>query len=359
MINSSPASVISPAEGISAEIVVVGSGPGGAITAAMLAEAGRDVLLIEEGPFLSLDSCPPFSRLEMEQKYRSRGVTVALGPTKINYVEGCCVGGGSEINSGLYHRTPPEILQRWHDQFAVADLSEEDLIPHFEAIEKEVSVSDSPGPLTPPSQVLKDGAAKLGWKSLTVPRWVRYGNETAGEHTARGRKQSMTETFIPRALAAGARLLPESRVRSMRRTGGRWRLKIVSPDNRNFTVEANTVFVSGGAIQTPALLQRSGVTKNVGRSVGLLPTVKIVARFAKDINYRELGVAAEQIKEFAPVLSFGCSIGAPEHLALSLLHHNNWKEIVDTSWKHMAIFYAALSTQSSGRVRSLPLFKDP
>jgi len=77
------------------ELAVVGSGPGGAITATLLAEAGRDVLLIEEGPFHELESCAPFSRQEMEQKYRNGGQTVALGANRIAYVEGCCVGGGS------------------------------------------------------------------------------------------------------------------------------------------------------------------------------------------------------------------------------------------------------------------------
>ena len=59
-----------PPSELRAEVVVIGSGPGGAITACLLAEAGRDVLLIEEGPFLPLASCAPFSQAEMEQKYR-------------------------------------------------------------------------------------------------------------------------------------------------------------------------------------------------------------------------------------------------------------------------------------------------
>jgi len=95
------------------EIAVVGSGPGGAITACLLAEAGRDVLLIEEGPNLGLESCLPFSIDEMAQKYRNGGLTSTLGRVKVQYVEGRCVGGGSEINSGLYHRTPLDILEKW------------------------------------------------------------------------------------------------------------------------------------------------------------------------------------------------------------------------------------------------------
>ncbi|MCU0785481.1 MAG: NAD(P)-binding protein, partial [Verrucomicrobia bacterium] len=96
--------VTRPTNKLRAQIVVVGSGPGGAITACHLAEAGRDVLLIEDGAYLPLTSCEPFSKDEMLQKYRNGAQTVALGRNKIAYVEGRCVGGGSEINSGLYHR---------------------------------------------------------------------------------------------------------------------------------------------------------------------------------------------------------------------------------------------------------------
>ncbi len=69
--------VITPvADSLRAEIAVIGSGPGGAVTAALLADAGRDVLLIEEGPNLSLNSAAHFSREEIVQKYRNGGITV-------------------------------------------------------------------------------------------------------------------------------------------------------------------------------------------------------------------------------------------------------------------------------------------
>ena len=102
-----------PPEHVRAEIAVIGSGPGGSVTAAMLAEAGRDVVLIEEGPNLPLDGYEPYSRQEMADKYRNGGLTVAMGRPNVTYVEACCVGGGSEINSGLYHRTPAEVLRAW------------------------------------------------------------------------------------------------------------------------------------------------------------------------------------------------------------------------------------------------------
>ena len=96
--------------GLRCEYAVVGSGPGGAVTACHLAEAGKDVLLIEEG---GSDAARPFSVKEMATRYREGGLTVALGRPNVNYAEGRCVGGGSEINSGMYHRTPSDILEDW------------------------------------------------------------------------------------------------------------------------------------------------------------------------------------------------------------------------------------------------------
>src|SRR5687768_493047 len=100
------------------EIAVIGSGPGGAVTACLLAEAGRDVILIEEGRD-SEELCRPYSAREMELKYRNGGLTAALGTPKIAYVEGRCPGGGSEINAGLYHRPPPHLLEQWSRELGV------------------------------------------------------------------------------------------------------------------------------------------------------------------------------------------------------------------------------------------------
>ncbi|HMJ89737.1 MAG TPA: GMC family oxidoreductase N-terminal domain-containing protein, partial [Candidatus Acidoferrum sp.] len=194
------------------EVTVIGSGPGGAITACLLAEAGGSVKLCEEGAHRSLESCQPFTVEEMLQKYRAGGITVAMGASKIAYVEGCCVGGGSEINSGLYHRTPSEILEKWRKEFGVDGLLDSELEPHFAANEKDLSVGLLQNPPPPASLKLHDGAARLDWKSLEVPRWFAYDGSRAADGTLEGKRQSMTRTFIPRTLRAGGELRPRTRV---------------------------------------------------------------------------------------------------------------------------------------------------
>src|SRR5439155_5611251 len=129
--------------------------------------------------------------------------------------------------------------------------------------------------------------------------------------------QSMTRTFVPRALAAGCRLVPRARVTHLSADGRRWTAQAVHAGRRWLRIEADTIFVAAGAVQTPALLRRSGVARNVGNTLRLHPTAKMVARFPDEVNVPGMGVPVHQVKEFAPRVSFGCSISTPPYLALA------------------------------------------
>ncbi len=353
-----PARVIeTPADTIQVEVVVIGSGPAGAITAALLAEHGKDVVLVEEGPFLPLESCPPFSRVEMEQKYRNGGLTVALGKTKIAYVEACCVGGGSEINSGLYHRTPPEILEHWQKRFRVDGLSERDLAPHFEACETDLSVSKLAGPAPPASLKLHVGATALGWRSIEVPRWFKH--EPIANAPWHGTRQAMTKTYLPRFLAAGGKLLPNTRVTTLRFGGSRWTVSAIHETGARIKIEADAVFTCAGAIQSAALLLRSGIAHNIGKTLYVHPTVKVVAEFAEPVNSIDMGVPVHQVKEFAPRFSFGCSISSPAYIALGLIDYPDQICRVPTAWERMANYYAMIVPEGQGTIKPVPGFRDP
>ena len=339
------------------EIAVIGSGPGGALTAALLAGAGKAVTIVERGKHWPLSSCPPFSQAEMMQKYRHSGVTVAFGAPKVAYVEGACVGGGSEVNAGLYHRTPDEILASWRRDYGVSDLEEGDVLRHFEANERDLSVSYMPsGTLPRASLKLHQGAESLGWKSMEVPRWYKY------EADGGGTKQSMTETLIPRALQAGAILQTETVVDRLNRDGKGWLLRghctAADGATEQFELGAKHVFLCGGAIATPQLLQASGVAPVAGKSLHMHPSIKIVARFPEQVNDRRSGVPVHQVKEFAPRFSFGCSISTPPHLYLAMQDVSNGSEIVRNHWQTMAIYYS-MTTEGRGKVTRIPLARDP
>jgi choline dehydrogenase-like flavoprotein len=321
-----------------------------------LAEAGHDVTLIEEGSHLPLNSAPHFSPEEIAQKYRCGGITVGLGRTKVAYVEGRCVGGGSEINRGLYHRTPPEVLEEWSARHRVDSLQEADMAAHFLACEQRAQVSFLPGSPPPLSGKLHDGAQLLGWESLEVPRLVRYGENGNGDPS--GKKESMTETFVPRYTDAGGKLMPDTCVRRLSRVGRRWRLESEHTADGNLEISADQVFVSCGAIQTPALLRRSGITRNVGNGLRMHPMVKVVARFPEVVNGPALPDPVHQVKHFDPRFSMGCSVSSRPALALAMVDHPEHLRDAIRDWQYMALYYAQ-TTGGRGTIRTLPGFRDP
>ena len=338
------------------QVLVIGSGAGGATTAAILAEAGHDVLVVEEGPWVEQGSVVPFSLEQMDRQYRAGGVTVALGRPSIAYTEGRCAGGGTEINSGLYRRPAPDTLARWRARTDIVDLTDGEFYSACDEIEIALSVQTVPGRHTPASDRLRAGAAALGWQHDEIPRWMSY---PGGGDAASGRRESMTRTFLPRAFAAGARLLVEHRVDRLIRDGGRaFRAELTGPDDRPVTIDFEVVVVCGGAIQTPALLQRSGHRGLVGKGLAVHPTVKLSARFGEPVNVVD-DVPVHQVKEFAPDLSFGGSASQPGLVALSLTDH--WPVMRDavTSWRDIAIYYAAITSEGRGRVMAIPGLRDP
>ncbi|BDU57285.1 putative GMC-type oxidoreductase y4nJ [Limnohabitans sp. MORI2] len=338
------------------EIAVIGSGPGGALTAALLAEAGKEVVILEKGAHLPLTSCEPFTIAEMTQKYSHGGITVAMGRPAVSYIEGGSVGGGSEVNSGLYHRTPSDIIDEWVKKFEIKNLTYEKLIPIFKKNEIDLTISYVPsGQLPKASLKLHEGAQKLGWNSIEVPRWFRYESDGCGV------KQSMTETFIPRAIKAGAEVISYTKINKVSPKPGGWLLtgwKTVGLDFTPFELLANKIFVCTGATATPALLRRSGLSSLAGKNLHMHPSIKIVAKFPEKVNHVGMGVPVHQVKEFSPRYSMGCSISSPPYLSLAMMDVKGGQEIVDSHWSNMAIYYA-MTTGGRGFVNPLPLFKDP
>jgi choline dehydrogenase-like flavoprotein len=340
------------------DAVVIGTGPGGAVTARALAEAGARVLAIEEGGWTEPGTVPPFSMEQMRRQYRNAGLTVALGRPSIAYTEGMGVGGGSEVNSGLYHRPSARLLAEWARAWRIEACGAAEVHPHSALVETEIGVGTLPWPLPASSRVLATGAAALGWRGLEVPRWADC-HETGGRRTID--KRTMSVTYWPKAIAAGAELRARCRGVAVDLTRGR-ATGVVLADaatGRTERIGCDDVFVCAGAIQTPALLQRSGLRRNIGANLSVHPTVKVTAEFAEAVNDPH-DVPVYQVREFGPRLSFGGSAARPALIALAL--SENWPAFraAMPRWPHLSVYYAAIQSQGRGRVRALPGgFRDP
>ena len=335
---------------LTCDVLVVGSGPGGAVTAMLLAEAGVDVILAEEGASVGINLSKPYSLQEMGSKYRHAGMTVALGNPKMNYVEGCCVGGASEINAGLYNEPSPETIDAWGKAFRISTLEAKTLMPFLKENERLLKVTAMKEGLGPGSRILKRGAAHLSWSGAEVPRAWNYG-----ENTLEGTRNPMSTTVIPRAIKAGCRLVSSVRIERLEHAGGDARYAWMQDGRKIFF---KTVFVCGGAIQTPFLLLKSGIKRNIGFSLQAHPAIRTVARFDQLASDEAEGVPVFQITEFKPQLTLGGSFSALPHLALWLAGNQHFAAKI-ADFKRMGIFYALVMVEGRGSVRCLPGLNEP
>ena len=295
---------------VTCDVVVVGSGAGGAVAGAELAEAGLAVAVLEEGPHRPTESFTGDDLAMVRALYRDGGVTATLGRPPIAYAEGRCVGGSTVVNGAMAWRTAERVLDRWRAEEAMPEMGAATLEPWFERVERLLSVSTQDPPSIGRDQhLLKDGAERLGWRVVE--------NRRAQVHCAgcnrcvfgcpTGAKQSTLVSYLPRAMAFGADVYADCRVERIRFRGkravgvdGR-----VTVDDRGgtapFTVEAAAVVVACGAIQTPSLLVRSGVRSpsgRIGHGLTVHPGAQVTAVFDEVVEGWKGVHQAFQVRQF-------------------------------------------------------------
>jgi choline dehydrogenase-like flavoprotein len=285
---------------ISTDAVVIGSGAAGAVVAARLAESGREVVILEEGSYLTAhdfveDEATLFPRLFADAGLR------ATDDLSITLLQGGAAGGGTTVNWMLMLRTPEFVLEEWAQRFGLRDLSPARMAAAFDSIERELHADPVPHDAhSPANRLLLDGARALGWKaraaSINAQGCLRTGRCTLGcRYQA---KQSGLITFLPRAFAHGARLFSEVRVERIelleRQTSGNARpLKRVharatdpatGAARGELHIDAPLVVLAAGAVGTPVILQQSGMGGGaVGRYLRLHPTTAVMGEFEHDI----------------------------------------------------------------------------
>lgn len=287
---------LGPAFRDSCDVVVVGSGAGGAVATHLFAEAGLRVLCVEEGPQVTREEFTGRQIEATRSMYRLDGMTVALGRPSVVVPMGCTIGGTTTINAGTSFRTPDERVRAWREAYGHTATSRE-LSDEFEAIEKVMPVAPVPDRLLGGnSEAVKFGAARLGWSAGPIPRNAPlcHGCCRCVLGCPEDAKLSMNISFVPAGIRAGARYLSRLKVRRIDHRGGRARGvagDLMSADGRRrvgrFAIEARAVVVAAGAVYTPILLQRSGLyhgSAHVGRHLRLHPATRAVGVFDRPIR---------------------------------------------------------------------------
>ena len=345
---------------VDADVCVIGSGAGGATFAAELAEAGYDVVVVEEGSYYTTRDFTADTSAMVRQLYRDGGATMALGNPPVMYQEGRAVGGSTVINGGMSWRTPDKILARWERQ-GLTNIAR-DLEPAFERVEKRIHVAPmDEEAIGTDNWLLKKGADAKGWKIIGNLRNQAHcvGSNRCAFGCPTGAKQSSLVSYIPRALHYGARIFADVRVDQILRHGKRATGVIgrVKGTGHRLTVRAKLTVSACGAIHTPALLARSGFkspSRMVGKNLSMHPNVKVVAIFDEPVTNWRGAHQAFQVREFEDQGLVFAAIGMPPSiLAMSFPHRGAQLGELMAQYDNMVLAGMLCEDTTTGRVVSV------
>jgi long-chain-alcohol oxidase len=263
------------------DVCVIGSGAGGGVAAAVLAAAGLDVVVLEAGGYWSERDFDGAERTGLRRLYRGGGAS-ATDDQGVGLIAGACLGGGTVVNYSTSFRTPEGVLAEWEGLgFPSAELG-----PSLDAVCDRLGVNTDHNLPSRRDEVMRRGLESLGWHVDAMPRDV-LGCEQGvvcgycGYGCPLGAKQSTLRTWLEDAAAAGARIVVGTKAQRVLLESGR----VVGVDAGTVHVHTCTVVVAGGAIETPALLLRSGLRNpNIGRNLRLHPATAVFGIFDEEIR---------------------------------------------------------------------------
>jgi choline dehydrogenase-like flavoprotein len=281
---------------VECDVCVIGSGSGGAWLAHELVAAGKRVVMVEEGGYHTR------REFELKEKYAFPNLYQEMGARStddlaISILQGRSVGGGTTVNWCSSFRTPKQVLAFWRDQHGIDTLSEETLTPHWEHVEKRLHITEWPEEkINANNRVLWEGLGKLGYERGLIKRNVNncVNIGYCGMGCPIDAKQSMLVTVLPDAVEKGLTLYANASARRIE-WDGRKATRVLcdvldpktdQPRSVTLSVGAKVIAVAGGALNSPALLLRSGLSAEgrVGSRTWLHPVVISIAEFEHDVR---------------------------------------------------------------------------
>ncbi|WP_405495446.1 GMC family oxidoreductase N-terminal domain-containing protein [Nocardia sp. NBC_00511] len=273
-------------DSVDCDVVVIGTGAGGAAVAARLTEQGLGVVMVEEGEYARRAQFQGDLGERTQKYWRDGGYNLAVGNSVLGISTGRLVGGTTAINSGTAFRTPDAVLREWLEAGFPSDFEPERFKPYLDEVEAELGITAAdPRYLGRVAQIIGHGADVLGAAHGPLPRNA-VGCDGQGQCVygcPTDAKRSSNVSWVPRALKGGAQLFTNLTVTRILMSGGRATGVLAEGQDahgapRTLEVRARAVVAATGTLMTPLLLRRNGITlPALGRNLSVHPSLGAVA----------------------------------------------------------------------------------
>jgi choline dehydrogenase-like flavoprotein len=341
------------------DVVIVGTGAGGAPLAYELARRGHAVLLVEEGRYFRRSDFNGHAAEMTRTMYRDGGMTIALGNTAAPVWAGVTVGGTTTINSGTCYRTPERTFRRWRDDFGLSMFSSESMDGYYQRVEQVLGVSPARMEYVGGvGRVIARGAERLGWVHGPLPRNAPDcdGQGLCCFGCPTGAKRSTDVSYVPLALERGAMLISSAKVDTVRVENGAARGVVArAKGGGTIRIDAKFTVLACGTLMTPLLLQGNGDLANssgmVGKNLSIHPCGAVFALFDERIDMHRgipQGYAVEQFAEDGMMLE-GASTPLDITAVAMQLIGKRFVEVME-AYPNLATFGFMIQDSSRGRV---------
>lgn len=347
---------------VKVDVAVVGSGAAGAVLGCELQRSGLKTAILEEGGYFTTKDFKSRTMPMIKKLYRNGGMQMAIGKPSFMVPSGKCVGGSTVVNTGTIFRTPEQVFDRWQREFGV-DFSYEDFLPHYEAVEKAISVHKS-DPLVAgrTNTIFKEGVDKLGWQGDFLYRNAEgcIGCNMCNFGCPVDAKKSMLLTYIPEADRLGAKIYANSRAEKLMLKGKRaagvsgYVVDEHGKETAEFTVECEKVVLSGGAVMSPIFLFKNHICNGsgqAGKNFVVQPVSEAVGFFDEDIKGWKGIPQAYYVTEFEPKgIVIEVAFPPPEVFTMKLPGLGDEHKSLAARYRNSTAAHAMIGGNGNGRV---------
>ena len=326
------------------ENIVIGSGPSGSVTALSLKEKNLDTLILEAGDSFSIPK-QKHSGFEFLNKWLFGGLSGAIGNIDIQYASAKCLGGGSEINSGLYHEVDKEfIFKTYNNENIYNDIKK------FEPKEIVENQDNYEIELINLKNIYKKGSENLNWKIEDLKKFKI--NKT-------NKKNSMSNTYLRKYEDLDGKLLTNAKVQKIFEKDNILHIEVLYK-KKNILFNCKNVFICCGAPYSLNLLKKSNIVdKNLNADFHFHPMFKVIAKYNSKVNSdKSIDVIDSQVTEFFPDFIFGNAASGKQFLKISTFNNSDAYEDVEKNFEHMTIFHTTFSVGKSS-FKNIPILKEP